>query len=473
MSLHLSLPIKTIPKSHGSWLYKTRHFPSCRLFSVSVYHLNNQSVNNNNITTASSSSQNHEPLKIAFCGSDNFSIYSFKALLKYASENPSHINSIDLITRLPKASGRGRKNITSTPILDQLPTLLSQLPSPPTILTHTPESKDEFLQLQNERNYDLVIAVSYGKLIPQKFLSLIRFGGLNVHPSLLPKYSGASPLHYALLNRDPYTGVTVQTLHPTKFDKGDILLQSPELPLPQLLSAQPLPFSSLAELPKVSKSEATNAILSQNVSSPPLTVLTNALGRIGADLLLNVIKNRYYISPDTHKITPKYQYSYAPRIPSSAQEILLNSTDAKTILVNNKVLGPLYIFQDTLPVTKKKKKSGNETNEAANMVQKRVQLDNIIDVSNSFPKEYPEIAASMNVGDYHLINTTDKSNESSSALVLKTKEYDQDDTSLPPGTHGYVAAHVIKTENYAACSAYQLKLSMKKRGIFKNLFCCR
>ncbi|VVT46898.1 uncharacterized protein SAPINGB_P001442 [Magnusiomyces paraingens] len=380
-------------------------------------------------------------LKIAFCGSDLFSIHSFKALLQYAA-TPQAIQSIDLITRKPKPAGRGRKTIATVPILEQLPELQQIYSSTGPIQTHTPESTKEFLDIQAARNFDIVIAVSYGKLIPHQFIAALPYGGLNVHPSLLPKYSGASPLHMALLNRDPYTGVTVQTLHPTKFDRGDILFQSPELPLPQLLNQNHL--SSLT---------SDEAILA---ADSPLAAITDTLGVVGAQALVHVIKNGLYESPANNKLTPKYDYSYAPRIPSTAAEIHLSSMDTTTILVNNKVLGPLYIFQETIPPLSKKmkKKLGNETSVP---VPKRVQLHLLENASQSFPNEFPEQATQMALGDYFLTHITDKSTESDSALVFKTSD-------------GFIAARQIKSEGYAACSAYQLALSMKKRGIFRNSF---
>ena len=93
------------------------------------------------------------------------------------------------------------------------------------------DTSQEITQLSEQYLFNLVIAVSYGRLIPSTFIQHCKYGGLNVHPSLLPKYSGSSPLQYALLNDDKFTGCTVQTLHPTKFDHGDIIIQSSEIPI--------------------------------------------------------------------------------------------------------------------------------------------------------------------------------------------------------------------------------------------------
>lgn len=82
-----------------------------------------------------------------------------------------------------------------------------------------------------EGEWDLIIAVSFGHKITADVLDRMTHGGLNIHPSLLPKFRGPAPLHHALLNDDQATGVSLQTLHPTEFDRGDILKQSEPLPI--------------------------------------------------------------------------------------------------------------------------------------------------------------------------------------------------------------------------------------------------
>jgi len=69
---------------------------------------------------------------------------------------------------------------------------------------------------------DILVSFAYGRLFGPKFLALFPLGGINIHPSLLPKYRGPSPIQSAILNRDVETGITVQTLAP-EMDSGDIL----------------------------------------------------------------------------------------------------------------------------------------------------------------------------------------------------------------------------------------------------------
>lgn len=410
------------------------------------------------------SSSIQSPIRIAFCGSDLFSIYSLRSLLDYAAQNPSHIQSIDLLTRKPKPAGRGRKTIHSVPILSELHNINSSNSSP--ILSFTPESTSDFLHLQNTRQYDLVIAVSYGKLIPHQFLSLLTYGGLNVHPSLLPKYSGASPLHSALLNRDPYTGVTVQTLHPTTFDKGDILFQTGPIQLKSLLNPLPNTWThnqisndstfGLPSIPIPTSSpslESTESIISS--TDPPLLSLTNSLGLIGASSLISVLSSMKYQSPSTHKVISQYPYSYSPRIPSTRTEILLSKMDISSILVNNKVLGPLYLWQQ---VHEKKKK------QAAPSVptSKRVQLNSLTDVTASFSAQFPKVAEEMELGHWHLLNVDSPKLQNQSSLVFKVKNENEG--------YAFVAAKEYKLQGFQQCSAFQLSKSMKKWGIIDHQF---
>ena len=71
---------------------------------------------------------------------------------------------------------------------------------------------------------NLIIVAAYGQILPKKILKIPKYGCLNVHPSLLPKYRGASPIQYAILNGDKKTGVTIMLMD-EKMDHGPILNQ--------------------------------------------------------------------------------------------------------------------------------------------------------------------------------------------------------------------------------------------------------
>ena len=81
----------------------------------------------------------------------------------------------------------------------------------------------EGVKLLESLEPELVAVVAYGKLLPKDFLSYPRFGCINVHASLLPKYRGASPIHWAVINGETETGITVMQMD-EGLDTGDILL---------------------------------------------------------------------------------------------------------------------------------------------------------------------------------------------------------------------------------------------------------
>ena len=76
---------------------------------------------------------------------------------------------------------------------------------------------------------DLLISFAYGRIFGPKFLALFPLGGINIHPSLLPKYRGPTPVQAAILNRDEVTGLTIQRLA-LEMDSGDIIMQE-QVPL--------------------------------------------------------------------------------------------------------------------------------------------------------------------------------------------------------------------------------------------------
>ncbi|KAL2019710.1 hypothetical protein VTK56DRAFT_9247 [Thermocarpiscus australiensis] len=168
-----------------------------------------------------------DPLRILFCGSDEFSCVSLRALHEEHKRNADLIRSIDVVVRPSKPTGRGLKVLREVP----LRTLADQLRLP----VHVRDTFTGWHMPQpNGDPINLIIAVSFGLFVPPRLLNASKYGGLNVHPSLLPDLRGPAPLHHALLAERTHTGVTIQTLSPETFDAGTILLQTPApgIPIP-------------------------------------------------------------------------------------------------------------------------------------------------------------------------------------------------------------------------------------------------
>ena len=129
-----------------------------------------------------------------------------------------HFDVLAVVTEIDKPAGRNRE-IVSPPV--KVFATQYQLPChQPLSLKKNPRFADQLAALKPE----LFVVAAYGKIIPQEFLDLPTHGCLNVHPSLLPKYRGASPIQAALLHGDEVTGTTVILMDPG-MDTGDIEAQ--------------------------------------------------------------------------------------------------------------------------------------------------------------------------------------------------------------------------------------------------------
>ena len=152
-----------------------------------------------------------EKFKIIFFGTPEFAVPSLKWLIK----NDYKIAAC--VTRPDKPKGRDL-NIRFSPV--------KKLAKKNNLKILQPEKINDptFIKTLKEINPALFVVVAYGKILPKKIIDLPMFGTLNVHASLLPKYRGASPIHYALLNGDKKTGVTIMKMD-EHMDTGPILSQ--------------------------------------------------------------------------------------------------------------------------------------------------------------------------------------------------------------------------------------------------------
>jgi methionyl-tRNA formyltransferase len=153
------------------------------------------------------------PLRIIFMGTAELSCDSLRALI----ESPG-CQVVAVVTQPDRPKGRD----------------LKLQPSPVKVLAHQaklpflqPErARDEaFLGALRELRPDLIAVAAYGQILPQTVLDLPRFGCLNVHTSLLPRYRGAAPIQWAILNGDDETGVTIMKMD-AGLDTGAILSQA-------------------------------------------------------------------------------------------------------------------------------------------------------------------------------------------------------------------------------------------------------
>ena len=150
-------------------------------------------------------------MRIVFMGTPESAVPSLRRLVDDGHEIAA------VWTQPDKPAGRGKK-------LQQSPVKAFALEQNLTI--HQPQKikNDEAKHLFASHNADLAIVVAYGKILPREFLDAPKQGCLNVHFSLLPKYRGAAPVNWAIINGEELTGVTTMEIV-AELDAGPILLQ--------------------------------------------------------------------------------------------------------------------------------------------------------------------------------------------------------------------------------------------------------
>ena len=148
-------------------------------------------------------------MRIAFMGTPDFSVDCLKALV--ASEH----EIVGVFCQPDKPVGRKQE---LTPPDVKVEALKHGLK----VFQPVSLRNGKGTEILEEIKPDLVVVVAYGKILPHDFLEYPKYGCINIHASILPKYRGASPIHYAVLNGDSETGVTAQQMN-DGVDTGDIL----------------------------------------------------------------------------------------------------------------------------------------------------------------------------------------------------------------------------------------------------------
>jgi methionyl-tRNA formyltransferase len=151
-------------------------------------------------------------MRIVFFGSPASALPSFLRLI-----DEGHILQL-VVTQPDRPSGRGKK-IQYSPIKKKALDLGIPVFQPGRI-----RKDPKALQRMREYQPELNVVVAYGQIIPAEIIYFPRYNSINVHFSLLPKYRGASPVQWALLNGEIKTGITIMELN-EKMDEGDILSQ--------------------------------------------------------------------------------------------------------------------------------------------------------------------------------------------------------------------------------------------------------
>ncbi len=147
--------------------------------------------------------------KIVFMGTPIFSVPILKSL--YQNGYPVSV----VYTQPPNKSQRGQK-LKNSPIHNISEILNLEVRTP----LNLKNNEDEYNYLKN-LNADLAIVVAYGQIIPEEFLNLTKYGFINIHASLLPKWRGAAPIQRSIMNLDKETGISFMKIV-KKLDEGPV-----------------------------------------------------------------------------------------------------------------------------------------------------------------------------------------------------------------------------------------------------------
>ncbi len=151
-------------------------------------------------------------LNILFMGTPDFARDSLEAVYN------AGYNILGVVTNPDRPKGRGMKLVAS-PVKEFAIEKNLKIFQPEKV-----KKNEEFINQIKDLNPDVICVVAYGKILPKEILDIPRLGCINVHGSLLPKYRGAAPIQWAVLNGDKTTGVTTMYMD-VGMDTGDMILK--------------------------------------------------------------------------------------------------------------------------------------------------------------------------------------------------------------------------------------------------------
>ena len=151
-------------------------------------------------------------MKVVFMGTPDFAVPTLEKIIEAGHE------VLAVVTQPDKAKGRGKKVLFS-PVKEKA--LEHDLP----VYQPRRAREPEFIEQMRELNPDVMVVVAFGQILPKDILDIPKYGCINVHASLLPKYRGAAPIQWAVINGEKISGVTTMQMD-VGLDTGDMLLKT-------------------------------------------------------------------------------------------------------------------------------------------------------------------------------------------------------------------------------------------------------
>ena len=153
-------------------------------------------------------------MRIVFMGTPDFAVPTLTALIEGGHE------VVAVVTQPDKPKGRG-KAVLMTPVKEKA--IEYEIPVYQPVKVRDPE----FVELLKTMAPDAIVVVAFGQILPKSILDLPKYGCVNVHASLLPKYRGAAPIQWAVIDGEKESGVTTMMMD-VGLDTGDMLEQKAE-----------------------------------------------------------------------------------------------------------------------------------------------------------------------------------------------------------------------------------------------------
>jgi methionyl-tRNA formyltransferase len=150
-------------------------------------------------------------LNVVFCGTPDFSVPTLQCLYNHPSINLSAV-----ITMPDRPAGRGQE-LKSPPVAE-----FAKAHNIPLFQVENINREPEILDQLEKLNLDFILVLAFAQFLGSRILNMPRLGCFNIHTSILPKYRGAAPIQYALLNGDTETGVSIQKMV-KEMDAGDLV----------------------------------------------------------------------------------------------------------------------------------------------------------------------------------------------------------------------------------------------------------
>ena len=148
-------------------------------------------------------------MRIVFMGTPDFSVPALKALVEAGHQVTA------VVTQPDKPKGRG-KDVQMTPV--KIQALEYGIPVYQPVKVKTPE----FVEVLKKEAPDAIVVIAFGQILSKEILDLPKYGCVNIHASLLPKYRGAAPIQWAIINGESVTGVTTMQMD-EGLDTGDMI----------------------------------------------------------------------------------------------------------------------------------------------------------------------------------------------------------------------------------------------------------